>query len=409
MKFACINISSDILIGKTQEDNVPFIAKKLLDCGVSLSNIYITQNLPAEISSILSHIDHDFVIIIGENNSVKNFNIKNTLANLWNENIAKNDTCVAWVQNYFKTNNLLPIANCENEYFTINNSIPLHNATSHLQGFMYVSNKTSYVFMPNDKDAIEFLFNNSLLPIITKERRVAYDTININTFGISEKDIMSALSDLIDNNYNIAISTYAHDLDVTITVRYNALTPNEIVSVFISKIYEKLRKYIYSDGETGLYQMALDLITVSNKTLAIAETITGGNICSEFNKCNSPAKNLILEGRILNTQLGQNNLLNISPAIVNKFGEVSVECAYEMATSLLETSGADIVLVTCGDIDGESNICYIAVGDMDGIHVYKNTYSGNKNKVISTVSKCGAFYLIKKLKQNDLFFNTIKV
>ncbi len=409
MKFACINISADILIGKTQNDNVPFVAKKLLSCGVELSNIYVTQNDSQQITSIINNINHDFVIILGEDSAVKNFNIKNTLANLWDEGIEKSDMCVGWLNSYFKNNNMLPPSKYENEYFIINNSIPLYNATSYLQGFMYVYGKTSYIFMPNDKDAIDFIFNNSVIPIITKERQIAYETITINTFGINEKDILNNLSELLDNDYKINISTYANDLDVSIFVRYNALTPNEVINFFVSKIYEKLRKYIYSDGDTGLYQMALDLLTVSNKSLAIAETITGGNICSEFNKCTSPAKELIKEGRITNTQFTQKNLLNINPSIGGKNGGISVECAYEMATTLLETSKTDLVLITCGDIDGENNICYIAVGDMDGIHVYKNTYTGSKNKVINTVSKCGVYYLIKKLKQNDLYFNTITV
>ena len=409
MKVGCVNISSDILIGKTQNDNVPYLSKLLLDCGVSLSNIFVVENNPQQLSTILTSIDHDILIIIGEDNPVKNFNIKNILATFWNEDIVKSEHCVNFVNSYLKKENIQSIPQIENEYYIPSNAIPLNNASFYLQGFMYDGGKTTYIFLPNYKDSIRFLYENSIMPIISRIRQIALESVTINTFGISEKEILLSLKDLINNDYKISISTYANDLDVSIVVRYNALTPNEIINVFVSKIYEKLRKFIYADGETSLYQMALDLMTISNKTLAIAETITGGNICSEFNKCSSPSKNLILEGRILNNQYSQKSLLNVNTNVVTRYGTISVETAYELATSLLETSNADLVLVTCGDIDGESNICYLAIGDMDGIHVYKNTYSGAKDKVISTVSKCGVFYLIKKLKQNDLFFNTITV
>ena len=76
---------------------------------------------------------------------------------------------------------------------------------------------------------------------------------------------------------------------------------------------------------------------------------------------------------------------------------------------MLEKNNSGMVLVTCGDIDSENHICYIAVGDSDGIHVYKNTCLGTRDQIIETVSKCAVFYLIKKLKQNDLFFNKIRV
>ena len=69
----------------------------------------------------------------------------------------------------------------------------------------------------------------------------------------------------------------------------------------------------------------------------------------------------------------------------------------------------DVVLVTCGDIQDDKNVCYIAVGDNEGIHVYKNSYGGSKKQIVNTISKCAVFYLVKKLKQNDLFFNKIYV
>ena len=408
MKIACINISSDILIGKTQDDNVPHLSRLLLSCGVNFSSIFIVNNNENDIIDVLNGLSNDIVIILGENSAIKNFSIKNTLANFWRENIVKSSHLESAVTTYLKQENIT-ISQVENEYFIPEHSIPLINTASYLQGFMYDGGNTTFVFIPNDIDSINYLFNNAILPLITRQRRVAYENLTIKTFGINEIEINKLLSDLLNNDYKITINTFPDGLDVAVNIRYNSLTPNEIINVFVSKVYEKLRKYIYADGEVTLYQMALDLLTLSNKTIAIAETITGGNICNEFNKCVSPSKSLLLEGRILNTQLNNKSILNLNSAVLNRYGNISVETAYEMATTLLETANSDLVLVTCGDIDGDKNVCYLAVGDADGIHVYKNTYSGNKDKVISTVSKCGVFYLIKKLKQNDLFFNTITV
>ena len=56
-----------------------------------------------------------------------------------------------------------------------------------------------------------------------------------------------------------------------------------------------------------------------------------------------------------------------------------------------------------------SKLCYIAVGNADGIHVYKNTLFGNREQVIDSLTQTAFFYLIKNIKQNDLFFDKTTV
>ena len=46
----------------------------------------------------------------------------------------------------------------------------------------------------------------------------------------------------------------------------------------------------------------------------------------------------------------------------------------------------------------------MAIGDFDGIHVYKNKINIKNLNLIGNLSKTALFYLIKKLKQNDLCF-----
>ncbi len=110
--------------------------------------------------------------------------------------------------------------------------------------------------------------------------------------------------------------------------------------------------------------------------------------------------------------LSENSLikrLNVSPNVLRSYGTVSVEIAYEMAAGLLESSEADIVVVTNGltnfNNDKKGKLCFIAVGNSDGIHVYKNTVYGNREQVVESLTQTAFFYLIKNIKQNDLFFD----
>ena len=61
---------------------------------------------------------------------------------------------------------------------------------------------------------------------------------------------------------------------------------------------------------------------------------------------------------------------------------------------MLEKTSADNVLFVLAD-KFNPDICYIAVGDIEGIHVYKNKIVGSKNIYTETISKTSIFYLIK--------------
>jgi hypothetical protein len=96
------------------------------------------------------------------------------------------------------------------------------------------------------------------------------------------------------------------------------------------------------------------------------------------------------------------NDLKIDSKVIDQFGKYSVNTVYELANALLEKQSSDNVIFVLAD--KSADYCYIAVGDFDGIHVYKNKLNINQGNYIDTISKTATFYLIKKLKQNSLQF-----
>lgn len=270
----------------------------------------------------------------------------------------------------------------------------------------YDNNARNVVVISDDIARYEEEKVNVLLPSIL-EQSAQYQVTQIKLFGVAEKDIKTAVAQLIGESDEIDVYTFSDNLDTTLTLIF--FTTNQtLINGFIADVYDKLRKYIYSDTTTTLYRLALDLITIGNKNVSIVETITGGNIVSEFNKC-CDANNLIKKSFVLSDENTLTTELGVNPNILKKYGLSSVECAYEVASAMLEKRPNDIVVVTCGKLTNGKNTCFIAIGDMDGIHVYKNSYIGSPERVVNTISKCAVFYLVKKLKQNDLFFNKIYV
>lgn len=407
MKVNCIYTNPNILIGKRPDETLSFLGRSLLTLGITFNSINIIQNSSEQILSCLKKDHADLTIIIGTDDSKENFKIKSALADHYKLSMERNLNAVKAVDNYFTYEKKSPVKDVENEYYMPKTAMCLDNAMSYLQG-MAMFRDGIVVLVPDDLDSVKYLFNNSLFPIVTKEIKVAYDVTMLKLFGLPEREILNAIKEITSANPDILISTVSEDLETTLIIRYNMLIEKERINNFISDIYERLRKFIFTSDDVSLYQLALDLLTIGNKKLSIFETITGGNISSEFNKCNFKG-DMITDGVVVNNQTTLLNSYNVNANIIKKHGLVSVESTYEIASAILEKRPDDTILVTCGDLQDESHTCFIAIGDADGIHVYKNTYSGNKDQVVKTISKCAVFYLVKKLKQNDLFFNKIYV
>ena len=136
--------------------------------------------------------------------------------------------------------------------------------------------------------------------------------------------------------------------------------------------------------------MALELMKIQRKTLCIGETITFGNITKNLAVIDN--KN-ISSTNIYHNYTEMINNLSIEKKVIDQFGQYSVNVVYELANALLERTSADNVLFVLGDRK-DSEFSYIAVGDLDGIHVYKNKIS-MIDDYYETLSKTAIFYLIK--------------
>lgn len=414
MKTSILRISNDILLGKKQDNLSQYLLKNCLEIGEIISCVNTCENHPEQITKQISNSESDFIIVIGENISSRNANIKKTIASIVGQEFIKNNLAESTVKAFYAESNIPVLFDSENEYYLPSGANLLPVTISALQSFIVTGNNKTFVFIPGELDVVKYVFTNYLKDLIKQNLSTKYTTTTIKTFGISEKDIYSILSDLVKNKYKILFLTYPNNLEVSIVIRYNETLEPEIINDIIYKVYERLNKYIYAEEEVTIVQRAVDLLNIGSRKLAVAETITGGNISTNLIKQCNNISNTLIESLILTNKESLTSRLKVSPVILNQYSIASVEVAYEMAAGLLETSNADLVLTTSGLIDYAENdkigkLCYIAVGNSDGIHVYKNVLYGTREQVIDSLTQTAFFYLIKNIKQNDLFFDKTTV
>lgn len=398
MKISCIGLNSNLINSNEQIEVINFLSKKLYEVGESISLISYFDNKLEFIKNILQD-KYDIVFLVGTSNPIYNHNIKDNIARIINEKMTTSDVCYANLKRYCENCNISFSMQEETEVIIPENSIPLISETNYNNGFMYKFGETYIIFLPDSLEFSMINYENYISPLINDLVGCNSDFQVIKCFGILEKDIKNLINEYY-NSSDISINIVSDDLDNTIYIRYNHNCNFAKVQEIISNIIAKLNKFIYSLEDGSIYKMAIDLLSIQRKHITICETITLGNITKEL--CNIDDK--FIDSACIYVKYDEIvNSLGIDNDIIDNYGKYSVNTIYEFANSTLEKTNSDIVLFVLGN-NNNDNICYIAVGDRDGIHVYKNKINIKNDKTINNLSKTAIFYLIKKLKQNDLHF-----
>lgn len=396
MKISIIALNSNLINTSGQTKIIDYLKSRLYEIGENVSLISYFANSLEELksSNILSN---DFVFVIGTDSSIYNNNIKENLCRIFSDKLENNDASTTSIKKYCLDNNI-PFSTLEEmECMLPSKSIPLCDELFDMTGFMYKKDKTYIVYLPQNIGLVTLCYVRRIAPLIKDVGALDSEFVVLKCFGILEKDIKSMLSSYFGSD-EVKISIRSSGLDSAIFIRYSSNQNKTTIQNIVSDICEKLNRFIYATEDISLYDMALDLLSLRGKKIIIGETLTLGNIAR---KLSESGNDRVSEAFIFTNTQSLLKYTKINPKIIENYGMYSVNTVYEIANSMLEMSSAEVVLFTLGD-KNKSDTCFMAIGDLDGIHVYKNKINDKGEELIQNLSDTAVFYLIKKLKQNDL-------
>jgi nicotinamide-nucleotide amidase len=174
------------------------------------------------------------------------------------------------------------------------------------------------------------------------------------------------------------------------------------VAVIVNKMYERIGEYIYGENNDSLSEVVGKLLTNKNKTMATAESCTGGFIAHQITSI--PGSSKYFTGSIISydNKIKQQEL-NVSNTILNNEGAVSEVCVKQMATEILSKFNVDYAIATSGIAgpDGGSEekpvgTVWIAVASRNEIITKKFNMGDNRERTILRTS-ISALDMLRKM------------
>ncbi len=411
MKAEIITIGDEILIGQIVDTNSAWIAKELNRIGVSIYQITSVQDDKDHIlEAFASAKQHaDVVIITGGLGPTKDDITKHTIATFFNDTLELNQSVLDHVAHLFKTYIKKPMLEANRTQALIPTKAEVMvNQFGTAPGMWIEEDNVIFISMPGVPYEMKGLMEHSVLPRLQKKFKLPHISHKtLLTYGMGE----SAIAEIIEE--------FENDLPKEIKLAYlpslgrvrlrlstrgeDKETVEKGMSLQTTKLQSLVQDIFLGYEDDGEIEVVLgNLLVEKGKTLAIAESCTGGQMVERFTS--QPGASRFLKGSLV-TYATQSkvDILGVHPQDIKNDSVVSAKVAEQMAVGARELYKADIAISTTGnagpskgDSDAPVGTVYIGIATKEGVTSHYFMMGNKRERVIGkTVNK--AFELLKVL------------
>ena len=222
--------------------------------------------------------------------------------------------------------------------------------------------------------------------------------------GLDSNEIKEKLAPI--ENKGVDFDICENCLDARITMTAGADADRATFEMVKSQVYNVFSEQVYCAFDENLQNLAGKLLKMNGRVLAVAESLTGGEICSRLTQISGISENFY-EGIVCYNRGSKISRLGVAKTTLGEYGAVSRQTAYAMVEGLLQ-GPVDIGLATTGlagptgDEGKPVGLVYIAVGAKDFITVFEKHLRGTRNEIRAAAANLALFYLVRYLRGDIL-------
>ena len=173
---------------------------------------------------------------------------------------------------------------------------------------------------------------------------------SLRCVGMAESRIAELLGDLFHGSSNPTVAYLAGGGEVKVRLTAKAATREEaeaLISPVAREAAGLIGDFVFSDRDEDLEEAVGRLLRASGRTLACAESLTGGELGARITSV-AGASEYFVGSAVCYTALAKRTLLGVSQEALDGPGVVSRECAREMAAGARRLFGSDLSVALTG-------------------------------------------------------------
>ena len=415
MRAEIITIGDEILIGQIVDTNSQWIGTELNKIGVSVHQISSIQDDKQHILSALKEAEDrvDLVIHTGGLGPTKDDITKHTIASYFNDHLELNNEVVNHIQQLFKKYKIPFGESNRLQGMLPTKATMLKNLYGTAPGMWFYENNTVFVSLPGVPNEMKGLMKYEVLPKIQKQFKLPYIVHKtIMTYGQGESVVAERIEEFENNLPSFIKLAYLPNygrvrLRLTAKGDDKALLENGI-NEQIEKLYTLIPDIISGFDEGGKLEDKIGtLLKNKNKTVATAESLTGGKIAATI--VSVAGSSAYFKGSIVAYSAeAKQGLLNVAKSTIETNTVVSKEVAREMALGVQQKLQSDYAIAVTGNAgpttdhnDKSVGVVFIAIASENSVLVEEFNFGKPRGRVIDKTVNKALEMLEKEILKNS--------
>ncbi|MFL2099168.1 competence/damage-inducible protein A [Desemzia sp. FAM 24101] len=365
MNAEIIAVGTELLLGQIVNSNASYLSSELAALGIDVFHHTVVGDNEQRLKEAVEIAEQraDLIVFSGGLGPTKDDITKQVLADHLGLSLRVDEKTEQQITNYFNEMKREMTTNNQRQALVIEGAVVLNNQSGLAAGMYLEHENRKYILLPGPPNELKPMFRDEIVPILSvraEDTEILVSRV-LRLFGIGESQLADTLADIIDNQTNPTIATYAGENEVSIRITAKEKTAekcNQLLDVLENQVRNLVGEYIYGIGsDTSLAQVVRDLLVDKDYRITAAESLTGGLFQSTL--VNIPGLSLNFIGGLVSYSEGvKENVLGVAKETIDHYGVVSFECATEMADRIKEMFDADIGISFTGyagpkEIDGE--------------------------------------------------------
>ncbi|CAH8295565.1 nicotinamide-nucleotide amidase [Mariniflexile fucanivorans] len=411
-----ITIGDELLIGQVIDTNSAFIAKHLNKIGVSVYQITSVQDDKEHILKALKDAETnvDIVILTGGLGPTKDDITKKTIAEYFNDTLVNDASVIENIEELWKhyTGGLLLQVN-RDQALVPSKAKVLMNKLGTAPGMWMEKDDKVFISLPGVPYEMNALIEESVIPKLKEKYNCPYILHKtLLVYGIGESALaerIEAWEDALPKHIKLAYLPSLGVMRLRLSSKgFNVKEVKDGVQKEIDKVLPLIKdEFAGFEEEDGSVEIVIaKQLSNLGKTLATAESCTGGMIAGQFTT--HPGASAYFKGGVVTYSTeSKMNVLGVSKTDIDTFSVVSSQVVESMASNAMRLFQTDYAIATTGnagptkgDSEAEVGTVYIAIATKNGVYSQKFMLGNYRIKVIDKAVNKALEMLLKEIFKN---------
>ncbi len=396
LKISILTIGDEICIGQIVNTNASWIAQQCsrIGCDVLVhSSIHDDKVIIKNELSRLLEIS-DVVLVSGGLGPTSDDLTKPALCEFFDDVLVKNQDALDFITEMFGKRGIAMLERNVQQAYVPSKCKVILNRLGTAPGMLFEQNGKYVISMPGVPAEMKNMFEKYALNLLNELIELRNEDVFafkvLQTIGIPESVLAEKLGnpdDFISGGTLAFLPSYK---GVKLRIGFaakNFQTANHLIREAENYIRSKVGKYIFASDEKTINEVIGSLLIEKQKTVAVAESCTGGMLSANFTDIPGSSK-YFLGSIVAYSNDVKTNLVNVNSEIIKQYGAVSRETVELLASNVRKVFNSDFGIGITGIAgpDGGSQekpvgTVWIALADKENVYAEK-FYLGTDRSII---------------------------